>query len=266
MKRWLVFTDLDGTLLDESYSWDLAQPAIDLLRSASIPIILNSSKTAAEMENLRIKMKLETYCIAENGSIITKNYTNSENQIFDTSVRDHLVEIAGKLRREHNYKFEGYMDWCIDDLIQLTGLTGYEAECSMKRQATEPIIWNDTQDRLFDFMNQLRKLNVVLIKGGQFMHLMIANQSKGKAMEKVVNKFKLSDPDSTWHTVALGDSQNDFSMIERADVGILIPKKKDNISVKLLPNARRASFPSTKGWNEAVLNWFSEINKEVLCE
>ena len=49
MKRWLVFTDLDGTLLDESYSWDLAQPAIDLLRSASIPIILNSSKTVAEM-------------------------------------------------------------------------------------------------------------------------------------------------------------------------------------------------------------------------
>ena len=83
----------------------------------------------------------------------------------------------------------------------------------------------------------------------------------------VLNSFLFAQLNFTGSYVSsFGDSQNDFSMIERADVGILIPKKKDNISVKLLPNARRASFPSTKGWNEAVLNWFSEINKEVLCE
>ena len=44
MKRWLVFTDLDGTLLDEDYGWEAARPAVEALRAASIPIILNSSK------------------------------------------------------------------------------------------------------------------------------------------------------------------------------------------------------------------------------
>ena len=45
MKRWLVFTDLDGTLLDEDYGWAAARPAVEALQAASIPIILNSSKT-----------------------------------------------------------------------------------------------------------------------------------------------------------------------------------------------------------------------------
>ena len=50
MKRWLVFTDLDGTLLDEDYGWAAARPAVEALQAASIPIILNSSKTVMEME------------------------------------------------------------------------------------------------------------------------------------------------------------------------------------------------------------------------
>ena len=53
MKRWLVFTDLDGTLLDEDYGWAAARPAVEALQAASFPIILNSSKTVMEMEFIR---------------------------------------------------------------------------------------------------------------------------------------------------------------------------------------------------------------------
>ena len=44
----LVFTDLDGTLLDhEDYSYAAANEALAELRSRRIPLILCSSKTAA---------------------------------------------------------------------------------------------------------------------------------------------------------------------------------------------------------------------------
>ncbi|EHP64435.1 putative mannosyl-3-phosphoglycerate phosphatase [Escherichia coli 4_1_47FAA] len=46
----LVFSDLDGTLLDShSYDWQPAAPWLSRLREANVPVILCSSKTSAEM-------------------------------------------------------------------------------------------------------------------------------------------------------------------------------------------------------------------------
>ena len=55
----LVFTDLDGTLLDhDTYGWEAASPALAQCRERGIPIVLVSSKTRAEMDNLRRRMGL----------------------------------------------------------------------------------------------------------------------------------------------------------------------------------------------------------------
>ena len=48
---YLVFTDLDGTLLDHRiYSFEDALPALDFCRKTHVPVILISSKTRAEMD------------------------------------------------------------------------------------------------------------------------------------------------------------------------------------------------------------------------
>jgi len=53
----LVFTDLDGTLLDHNtYGWEEAIPALELCRTRGVPVILVSSKTRAEMAALRCKL------------------------------------------------------------------------------------------------------------------------------------------------------------------------------------------------------------------
>ena len=57
MTNFLVFTDLDGTLLDHhSYSYEEAMPAVRALVEAGSPLIFNSSKTAAEIKQLRHEM------------------------------------------------------------------------------------------------------------------------------------------------------------------------------------------------------------------
>ncbi len=54
MKSAMVFTDLDGSLLDHhSYSFVAREPALDHLRLASISVVPASSKTAAEILLLR---------------------------------------------------------------------------------------------------------------------------------------------------------------------------------------------------------------------
>ncbi|MGA0327631.1 MAG: hypothetical protein ACO3OK_11595, partial [Limisphaerales bacterium] len=44
-QRWVVVTDLDGSLLDHhTYSFEAALPALSVLKEEGIPLILNTSK------------------------------------------------------------------------------------------------------------------------------------------------------------------------------------------------------------------------------
>ncbi|NOR81504.1 MAG: HAD hydrolase family protein [Methyloprofundus sp.] len=57
MRNWLIFTDLDGTLLDhDNYRFDQAIPALEKVNRLKIPLIINSSKTYAEIKAIRQKM------------------------------------------------------------------------------------------------------------------------------------------------------------------------------------------------------------------
>ena len=68
--RLLVFTDLDATLLDDSYSWAPAAEAIERLKRGKHCLVLSSSKTLAEMHALALELDLNAPLIAENGATI----------------------------------------------------------------------------------------------------------------------------------------------------------------------------------------------------
>jgi len=73
----VIFTDLDGTLLGrETYSFEPAQPALQLIKHKGIPLILSSSKTRAEIELYRKKLENDHPFISENGGavFIPKDY------------------------------------------------------------------------------------------------------------------------------------------------------------------------------------------------
>ena len=64
----IIFTDLDGTLLDrDTYTWEAAQPALDRLRRQGIPWVLVTSKTRAEVELWRRCLGNQHPFIVENG-------------------------------------------------------------------------------------------------------------------------------------------------------------------------------------------------------
>jgi mannosyl-3-phosphoglycerate phosphatase len=67
----LIFTDLDGTLLDhDSYSFDAAQAALELLRLHQASLIFTTSKTRFEIERLQSAVKICEPFISENGAAI----------------------------------------------------------------------------------------------------------------------------------------------------------------------------------------------------
>jgi HAD superfamily hydrolase (TIGR01484 family) len=83
MKKLIIFTDLDGTLLDYStYSFEPALPALQLLKERDIPFIICSSKTKKEIEYYRKKIGNNHPFISENGGgiFIPKGYFMFEVQ------------------------------------------------------------------------------------------------------------------------------------------------------------------------------------------
>ena len=71
MPQLVIFTDLDGTLLDaRNYSWRAAQPALDQLRRRRVPVVFCTSKTRAEILPLREELRNADPFVAENGGAI----------------------------------------------------------------------------------------------------------------------------------------------------------------------------------------------------
>ena len=69
--RLLLFSDLDGTLLDhDSYDWSPAKPALKKLAASNIPVVLNSSKTAGEIRTVREQLGNTAPFIVENGAAV----------------------------------------------------------------------------------------------------------------------------------------------------------------------------------------------------
>lgn len=68
----IIVTDLDGSLLDHhTYSWQPAETWLKRLRAHQIPLVICSSKTAAEIVPLQQKLGIsDEPFIAENGAVI----------------------------------------------------------------------------------------------------------------------------------------------------------------------------------------------------
>jgi len=72
VSKMIIFTDLDGTLLNhKSYDYKAVLPLLERLKSLDIPVVLNSSKTLSELDEWKSKLKLSTPVIAENGGVMT---------------------------------------------------------------------------------------------------------------------------------------------------------------------------------------------------
>ena len=67
----VIFTDLDGTLLDrQTYSWEQAASAINWVKERRIPLVFCSSKTRVEQEVIQAELNIAEPFIVENGSAI----------------------------------------------------------------------------------------------------------------------------------------------------------------------------------------------------
>lgn len=271
MKKLLVFTDLDGSLLDHhDYSWQAAIPALDALMQDEHPLIINSSKTAAEIQDLNQQLKNIHPFISENGAVanIPCNYFNKEGrhratQQYDAhhfaSSYEQVTQTLDELRQKYGFCFRGFHDLTVDEVMAETGLEKRQAEAAKQRQASEPLRWLDSEKQLEQFRSLLKIKGLILTSGGRYLHVM-SDVNKGQGVAWLLQQYQRSQPRVDWITVGLGDSLNDVAMLEAVEYSVLIVNpagKRPDVSH--LKNIYRPQQPGPAGWNEAILYLLARV-------
>ena len=251
MPSLLVFTDLDGTLLDhDTYSWAPAEPALQRLREAGIPVIFNSSKTAAEQTVLREQIGNEHPFIVENGAAVYMPRDGGYAIERFGADRDALIELARRLRQERSLRFEGFSDWTPNQLASIANLPEEMAALALERCCSEPLLWRDDEASLHWFQQRIEAEGLRLVRGGRFVHLM-GRFDKAEALRWLLNRYAADrEPPQA---LALGDSPNDADMLDAADIAVVIRSAKSD---QVRPTRPRRVLRTTKrgpaGWQEAM--------------
>ena len=258
-KKFLVVTDLDATFLDHSYNWDEARPAVARLRELGLPLVLNSSKTVAEMKDLAMELGLQSPLVAENGSLLAvpKQCTGDYSVEIKSLPRKEILDRAHNLRKKMGYKFEGFADWSDQELAERSGLSMIQSRRSLARLATEPLLWKDSESQRLEFADQLRIEGIRMLRGGRFWHLMGASDKVDGSAYALAYYQKL-EPHTEWQVIALGDSANDTAMLEAAEIAVVIPHLDGAHITPKAPRVVYAPFPASKGWNVTILSLLDE--------
>lgn len=254
--RLIVFTDLDGTLLDhDTYDWRPALPALQCLAELGLPLVLNSSKTRPEIEALRDELDNDHPFIVENGAgvVIPAGYFDGgpEEVITTGASRAAILEVLST-QKARGYRFFGFSDLSPGELARLTGLTPEAAAMAGDRIGTEPILWQDSSTRLASFRDALAERDLQLQQGGRFLHVM-GRFDKADGMHQLMTRYQSQTPDWPCRSVALGDSLNDRDMLAGADLAVVIAGvNASRIELPADHPVIRSTERGPTGWNQSV--------------
>ncbi|RPI89619.1 MAG: HAD-IIB family hydrolase [Spirochaetales bacterium] len=256
----IVFTDLDGTLLDHNdYGYEKSLPGIRLLREIGIPLILVSSKTAAEMEILHHELGLDWPFVCENGGGIVFPVRPGEPprleaygmRVNDLAARTCLLaEATGKSVRL-------FSDMSIAEIAERTKLDRAAAALARERSFTIPFITTDGSAIDLHAANMaLAKDGLGLTRGGRFYHFGAAEVDKGRAVRRICETFIPAAGDAEIVTTGIGDSENDLPMLHAVKRPVLV-RKPDGSVVGAEIDAMITEGIGPEGFTEAVMRLFA---------
>ncbi len=269
--KYLIFTDLDGTLLDEeTYRFDAARPALKLLEERNIPVILCSSKTRLELEHYRRLLKNHHPFVAENGGavFVPKGYfafpasgrIRDGYEVLEFGLSyEILARALERCRKETGVSVTGFHELCTEEVARLTGLPLQEAHWALIREYDEPFLVHEENDR--PVVEQwVRREGLHITGGGRFSHL-TGNHDKGQAVRTLLNLFRR---EGDWRAVALGDGLNDLPMLEAVDIPILVqhPDGTHDPDVRG-PKILRVDDIGPVGWNRALLELLTDKTCDI---
>ncbi len=264
--RLVVFTDLDGSLLDhDTYDWTAARPAVEALAREQVPLVLVTSKTRAEVLALRRELGNKHPFVVENGAAtyVPARYFATYPALApvdDCDVvavgpdRVEIAEVLATLRRDQDYRFASFLELGPEGIANATGLDLAAASAANDRAASEPLLWQDSDERLESFKADVAARGLGCTQGGRFVHV-LGKVDKADAVDALKQRYRTVFAPQNLRSVAIGDGPNDLNMLNAADIAIVVrAAHRHAMPVDNSGAVIRTAAPGPFGWNQAVLD------------
>jgi mannosyl-3-phosphoglycerate phosphatase len=258
----LIFTDLDGTLLDrDTYSWEAARPALDRLLRDGIPWILVTSRTRAEVEFWRERLRNEHPFIVENGgaAFVPPGYfrrtilPGRRSGLYEVlnwgATYAELVSDLQKASDASRCRVRGFHEMSPEEVASLCGLPLSQAVLAKQREHDEPFLILDP-NRADALMAAIEAMGRNCLQGGRLWHITGRND-KAAAVEFLSELY--SREYSAVRSIGLGDGLNDVPFLKVVTRPVIIPSPQVAELRVRVPTAIVSDRPGPAGWNDVIL-------------
>ncbi len=268
-KQSIVFTDLDGTLIDfETYSPGVAGTLAQSLSQRGVPVVFCSSKTLEEQLALMQTIGLVTPGIVENGSgIFLPDSFNGFSDFNSTRVPGfgRLVSLGvssirirkevAKLSTQMGIDFQPYSQLSPLQMEKATGLDADAALRARNRDFSETLTASLDDATWAEVNRRLAKTGLQCLCGGRFYTVSAANRDKGKALAQFVKTFN-EDTGADCRSIGIGDSANDLELLKSVDLPYLVQRPDATWHPMELPGLNRVPAIGPLGWVDAIHDAF----------
>lgn len=241
----LLFTDLDGTLLDhESYQPGPAARVVRDLSRRGVTIVFASSKTRPEQERLARNLGIAPLMIVENGGAVIEGDDVTELGIPRIDIRRALHESAD----ECGAVVLGYADVPPTQVGEWTGLDGEDLGRALDRRWSETFVLAEGDSG--QLQDGLRSRGVRMSRGGRFWTAH-GPHDKGTAVTAVLEGHPAAE------SAAFGDALNDGPMLRAVDRAFQVRNAAGEWAPLDVDGLIRVDGVGPHGFVEAVelLNW-----------
>jgi mannosyl-3-phosphoglycerate phosphatase len=268
-KNLIIFTDLDGTLLDDrDYSWTAARPALRALAQAHCPLVIVTSKTRAEVEPILLALgRREPFAVENGGAVyIPVGYLPfiPEGAVPDRggwykvilgAPRPRLVKKLTIAARRAEVQIRSFSEMTSREVAERTGLALDDARRALRRQYDEPfVILNETAHAWSHLREEIERQGFGTTRGSRFFHI-TGRTDKGVAVARLIGWLRRA-LGPNWRTAGLGDCPNNIPLLNAVDQPILVARpgnRYDTETLAAVPRVQCAGGVGPVGWNRAVL-------------
>ncbi len=259
----VIFTDLDGTLLSsETYDPGRSRETLALCKRRQIPVVFVSSKTRAEIEEIRRDLNLDNPFISENGGGIylpqetweQPDGFHPQGKFWCLSLGKPYPEVVALLQqcaRRCGVEVRGFSTLSTAQVAEWTGLSESEARRARQREYDEPFrIVPEDGTALACLREAMTRAGCTLTSGDRFHHA-LCGCDKGKAVKILIALYRRKQGERT--VAGIGDAENDLPMLEAVDRPYRVRRKGDKITTGRWPeHIRITQGIGPEGFYEAV--------------
>lgn len=259
----ILFTDLEGTLLDShTQLWQPASDWLLRLQQENVPVVICSSRSAAEMRLLQKELGLDGLpLIAENGAVIQLADAWQDDEHFPRlitgSAHAEIHHVLQRLRENNGFRFTTFSDVTELEIAEWTGMNLKHAALARLYEASETLIWRDTDDQMAKFTDILASLGLQCVQGARFWHVLDERGGKAQAVSWLLSRYQQREGFRRV-SIGLGDGPNDAPLLDTTDFAVVVKGlNRDGVSLRDDSPDRayhtRQSGPD--GWCEGLDHW-----------